>query len=206
MADKKTVEVTTPYERTVHWFLAVSCLLLVLTGLIIAFKTFGGDFLGGYRSVLWIHRILGLVFSVSLILAIKIWYKDAGSLDASDKDWLMVAGGYLWDAKVPEPYKYNAGQKLFFLAVACYGLIMVVTGLVLWAGKGALNPSFMRWMAVLHAFGVMVVGGFSMVHIYLGTIGTTGSAGAMLDGKVTEAWAKTHMAGWYKETKGKRKK
>ena len=206
MAVKKVV-VTTPTERVVHWVLAVSCLLLVVTGLMMAFRSFQplASIFGGYRAVIAIHGISGLFFTVSLIWAITIWKKDAGSLNSDDIDWLKAAGGYLWDAKIPAPYKYNAGQKLFFITVALYGLVMVVTGFILWLGAGHLSPGFLRWMMVFHAFGVMVVGGFAMVHIYLGTIGTTGSVDAMLDGKVTEAWAKTHMTGWYKQIGSKKK-
>jgi len=202
----KTIIASSAYERTVHWILAISCLLLVLTGLLMAFRSFEplAIILGGYKSVTIIHSICGLFFAVTLILAIKLWYKDAGYLDGSDIEWLKNAGGYLWNADIPEPYKYNAGQKLFFLTVAIYGVVMVITGVLLWF-KGSLNPTFMSWVVAFHALGVMIIGGFSMTHIYLGTIGTEGSLDVMIGGKVSEAWAKTHMPGYYKEKiKGKK--
>lgn len=206
MADKKVI-VTTPTERVIHWFLAISCLLLVITGLAIAFRSFEPVALifGGYNTMITIHIILGLIFTIALFLAISIWKKDAGSINKEDILWMKGAGGYLWDAKLPEPYKFNAGQKMFFITVALYGLVMVVTGLILWLGMSSLGTGLLRWMMVLHAFGVMVLGGFAMVHIYLGTIGTSGSIDAVLDGKVTEAWAKTHMTKWYKEVGSKKK-
>ncbi|MCE5280562.1 MAG: cytochrome b/b6 domain-containing protein [Deltaproteobacteria bacterium] len=41
--------------------------------------------------------------------------------------------GYLWHVeKIPEAGKYNPGQKLFFPAVAVFGALMVLTGLVMW--------------------------------------------------------------------------
>lgn len=206
MAKEKMVVVTTPYERVVHWSLAGSCLLLVLTGLLMAFHSFKplADILGGYLAVLWIHRIAGLVFTIFLFLGVGIWKKDAGSLDSSDIAWLKGAGGYLWDADIPAPYKYNAGQKLFFIVVALYGLVMVGTGILLWTSKGVIDASFMNWIMALHSFGVLVIGAFAMVHIYLGTIGTSGSLSAMTRGEVTEAWAKTHMTGWYNENVAKK--
>ncbi len=201
MAGQRVVVASTPYERVVHWVLAGTCLLLVFTGLIIAVNALApvAEMLGGYRVIKESHRFIGLVFTVVLFLAVRQWYKEAGYIDKSDIDWMKAAGGYLWKAKIPEPYKYNAGQKLFFITVALYGAVMVATGLLLWFGKGVIWAPFMRWTVVFHALGVAVMGGFSMVHIYLGTIGTSGSLPVMLDGKVTVAWAKTHMPGYYRE-------
>ncbi len=46
---------------------------------------------------------------------------------------MMCGGGYLWHVdKVPEVGKYNPGQKAFFLAVAGCGVLMFVTGLIMW--------------------------------------------------------------------------
>ncbi|MBN1882629.1 MAG: formate dehydrogenase subunit gamma [Deltaproteobacteria bacterium] len=199
-AKDKTIIASTAYERIVHWFLAIPCLLLVLTGVILAFRSFEplAIIFGGYKSVVIIHRACGVIFTIALFLGIQIWYKYAGYLDKSDIQWLMNAGGYLWKADIPKPYKYNAGQKLFFLTVAGYGVVMVITGFLLFF-KGSLNPTLMSWVVAFHALGVMIIGGFAMVHIYLGTIGTEGSLYVMTDGKVSKAWAKTHMPGYYKE-------
>lgn len=201
MAGQKFVVASTPYERVIHWVLAGTCLALVFTGLIIAVNSFAplAEMLGGYRAVKDYHRFIGLVFTIALVFAVRHWYKEAGYIDKTDIEWMKAAGGYLWKAKIPEPYKYNAGQKLFFITVALYGAVMVATGLLLWFGKGLIWAPLMRWTVVFHALGVAVMGGFSMVHIYLGTVGTTGSLPVMTDGKVTEAWAKTHMPGYYRE-------
>jgi formate dehydrogenase subunit gamma len=201
MAGQRVVIASTPYERVIHWVLAGTCLALVFTGLIIAVNSFAplAEMLGGYRAVKEYHRFIGLVFTIALVFGVSHWYKEAGYIDKTDIEWMKAAGGYLWKAKIPEPYKYNAGQKLFFITVALYGAVMVATGLLLWFGKGLIWAPLMRWTVVFHALGVAVMGGFSMVHIYLGTVGTTGSLPVMTDGKVTEAWAKTHMPGYYRE-------
>lgn len=203
MAETKQIEASTPYERTVHWLLAIATLMLLLTGLTMIFRSFEpiSQMFGGYRQVMWIHRISGLFFTGAIVLMVQLWYEDAGYLNPSDIMWLKNAGGYMWKAEVPAPYKYNAGQKLFFLTVAIYGVVMIITGFFLWFGKGYLNATLMTWMTVFHALGVMVIGAFSMAHIYLGTIGTDESLRVMTRGKVSEEWAKTHKTGWYKEIK-----
>ena len=49
-----------------------------------------------------------------------------------DLEWIKFAGGYLWHVdNDPEVGKYNPGQKMFFLAVAVCGLMMLVTGVLM---------------------------------------------------------------------------
>jgi formate dehydrogenase subunit gamma len=201
MAQQRDIIASTYHERVIHWILAGTCLFLVFTGLIIAVRSFEpfAQILGGYGAVKELHEWVGLFFTVALVLAVRHWYKEAAYLDKTDIDWMKAAGGYLWDAQLPKPYKYNAGQKLFFITVALYGALMILTGFMLWFGKGFIWAPLMRWTVVFHALGVAVIGGFSMVHIYLGTIGTSGSLWVMTDGKVSKAWAKTHMPGYYHE-------
>ncbi len=67
----------------------------------------------------------------------------------------MTAGGYLWHVdKVPETGKYNPGQKMFFLTVAACGVLMIITGLIMWfptaltCNTGALDVSYCMFWAL----------------------------------------------------------
>ena len=86
------------------------------------FKTFNffGVIFGGLKDWQQFTTLWLLVFAVSLVLAIVMWWKEAGIfVFPEDLDWIMTAGGYLWHVdKVPETGKYNPGQKMFFLTVA----------------------------------------------------------------------------------------
>ena len=116
-----------------------------------------------------------------------------------DLEWMKCAGGYLWHVdKVPEVGKYNPGQKMFFLAVAIFGAVMVVTGLIMWFPL-SFPSSLVRWLFVLHALGFVVIFAFFFVHLYLGTIGSPGSLDAMTTGWVTRAWLKKQHPKWLKE-------
>jgi len=199
---KGLIQATDAFERIVHWSLAISCLVLIASGLGIMFKSFNwvGDMVGGLRSLKYVHNFTGLWFGASLAFAIGMWWKEAGVFSMpEDLDWMMCGGGYLWHVdKVPEVGKYNPGQKAFFLAVAGCGVLMFLTGLVMWFPIGI--PSMLvRWMFVLHALGFLTIFAFFFVHLYLGTVGSPGSLQAMTTGWVTRAWLKKQHTKWLKE-------
>jgi formate dehydrogenase subunit gamma len=186
--------------------LAISCLVLCFTGLGMMFHSFNfiANMMGGLVVTKYVHNFVGLFFGIALFLAIKMWWHEAGVFTMpEDMEWMKTAGGYLWHVdKVPEVGKYNPGQKMFFLAIAGFGAIMVVTGIVMWF---PLNfPSgLVRWLFVLHALGFVVIFAFFFVHLYLGTIGSPGSAPAMFTGWVTRAWLKKQHPKWLKEMEDK---
>jgi formate dehydrogenase subunit gamma len=199
---KGMIKVTSGYERFVHWILAVSCLLLCFTGLGIMYKelNFFGVIFGGLKGLSTVHDIMAVVFAVSLVLAIVMWWKEAGIfVFPEDLDWIMTAGGYLWHVdKVPETGKYNPGQKMFFLTVALCGLMMVCTGFFMWYPT-ILPAALMDWVYVLHVLGFVVIFAFFFVHLYLGTIGNPGTVQAMISGWVTRNWLKKQHPKWLKE-------
>lgn len=203
---KGLIQATDWYERLVHWMLAISCLVLCFTGLGMMFHSFNfiANMMGGLVVTKYVHNFTGLFFGVALYLAIKMWWHEAGVFSMpEDMEWMKAAGGYLWHVdKVPEVGKYNPGQKMFFLAVAGFGAIMVVTGIVMWFPV-RFPTGLVRWLIVLHALGFAVIFPFFFVHLYLGTVGSPGSAPAMFTGWVTKAWLKKQHPKWLKEMEEK---
>jgi len=161
------IQATDGFERLVHWTLAISCIVLFITGLGMMFHSlnFIGDFLGGLKGLKYVHNLVGLVFGFSLIFAISMWWKEAGTPDMpTDWEWIKCAGGYLWHVdNPPEVGKYNPGQKMFFLAVACCGTLMVVTGLLMMFQPAFLSMDVLRWMYPLHALGFVTLFAFFFV-------------------------------------------
>jgi len=199
---KGLIQATDWYERLVHWTLAISCLVLCFTGLGMMFHSFHfiANIMGGLVVTKYVHNFTGLLFGLALLLAIKMWWHEAGVFSMpEDLEWMKTAGGYLWHVdKVPEVGKYNPGQKMFFLAVAGFGVIMVFTGIIMWFPLSF--PSWIvRLLFFLHALGFVVIFPFFFVHLYLGTIGSPGSLDAMTTGWVTKAWLKKQHPKWLKE-------
>ena len=198
----KMVMVTSKYERFVHWLLAISCLLLCYTGLGIMYKelNFLGFIFGGLKGLATVHDIMAVVFAISLVLAIAMWWKEAGIfVFPEDWEWIKAAGGYLWHLDhVPETGKYNPGQKAFFLTVALCGLLMICTGFFMWYPT-ILPAALMDWVYVLHVLGFVVIFAFFFVHLYLGTIGNPGSVSAMISGKMELPVLRMLHPKWVKE-------
>jgi len=203
---KGLIKVTSGYERFVHWLLAISCLLLCFTGMGMMYKelNFFGAVMGGLHGLKTVHNYTAIVFGIALVLAIQMWWKEAGIfVFPEDLDWFKTAGGYLWHAdKVAETGKYNPGQKMFFLTVALFGLLMIVTGfLILYPSY--ISAELLDWMYPLHALGFLVIFAFFFIHLYLGTIGNPGTVQAMITGWVTRAWLKKQHPGWLREMEHK---
>jgi formate dehydrogenase subunit gamma len=203
---KELVKVTSGYERFVHWLMAISCLLLCYTGLGMMYKelNFFGAIIGGLNGLKDIHNVTGIVFGVSLVLAILMWWKEAGIfVFPEDWEWIKAAGGYLWHLDhVPETGKYNPGQKMFFLTVALFGMLMLGTGFFMWfPGYFPWGIDMFRWLFPLHVFGFVVIFAFFFVHLYLGTIGNPGSVQAMITGWMDESVLRMLHPKWYKEMK-----
>jgi formate dehydrogenase subunit gamma len=201
---KELVKVTSGYERFVHWLMAISCLLLCYTGLGMMYKelNFFGAIMGGLEGLKEVHNVTGIVFGVSLVLAILMWWKEAGIfVFPEDINWILAAGGYLWHVdKVPETGKYNPGQKMFFLTVALFGLLMLVTGFFMWfPDYFPLGIALFRWLFPLHVFGFVVIFAFFFVHLYLGTIGNPGSVQAMITGWMDKSVLRMLHPKWLKE-------
>jgi formate dehydrogenase subunit gamma len=199
---KELVKVTSGYERFVHWFVAISCLLLCYTGLGMMYKELNvlGVIFGGLGGLKTVHDIMAVFFAIGLLLAIQMWWREAGIfVFPEDWEWIKAAGGYLWHLDhVPETGKYNPGQKAFFLTVALCGLLMICTGFFMWFPQYL--PAFlMDWVYVLHVLGFVVIFAFFFIHLYLGTIGNPGSVQAMLTGYMEKPVLKMLHPKWYKE-------
>jgi len=201
---KGMILVTSKYERRVHWTLAISCLILCYTGMGMMYESlnFFGVIMGGLKGLKVVHNYTGLVFAFALLLAVKMWWKEAGVfVFPEDLEWFKTAGGYLWHVdKVAETGKYNPGQKMFFLTVAFFGALMFFTGFFMWFQESFfLGAELLRWLYPLHALGFVMIFAFFFIHLYLGTIGNPGTVQAMIDGWVTKAWIRKQHPGWLRE-------
>ncbi len=205
---KGMIKATSGFERFVHWCLALSCLLLIITGMGMMYHSldFIGGMMGGMGNLKTVHNWTGVFFGVALLFAIVMWFREAGIPSfPEDGKWIACAGGYLWHVdkdKMPQVGKYNPGQKLFFLVVAVFGIIMVISGYIMWFPLD-FSTGTVRTMFVLHALGFVIILAFFIVHLYLATIGVPGSASAMFTGWVSRAWAKTNHPKWLREMEEK---
>jgi len=195
------VDVTSAFERIVHWLFAGSCILLFITGFGLMFHTlsFISSIFGGYYIMKYVHNFSGLTFAVSGFFATIIWFRDGAVFTGDDIRWFATGGGYLWTKEgVPESGRFNAGQKLYYVLKASTWILMSLTGIIMW-----FPFSFPRELVIfcypLHALGVAALAGSVILHIFLGTFGNPGTVQSMLSGKCTRAWAKLQHGKWLSE-------
>ena len=211
------------FSRLVHWVTAISFIALAITGLSMFFgKTLLIPLLGKAGFALWagyalnIHNVLGLVFSVGVIMMIVLWIWH-NFPTAVDFKWLASGGG-MFKRNHPSAGRLNAGEKLWFWLVATLGVLVCLSGLVqvyqvfsplipaAWAIPAIeITRSMMQQASLLHPVFSIVMTAVALGHIYIGTAGTEGALEGMTTGKVSAEWAKQHHDIWYAQMADKGK-
>jgi formate dehydrogenase subunit gamma len=205
----RTIERFTYFERAAHWSVAISFVILAVSGIVMAFgKHFllpilGATLFGWLTYALkTVHNFVGPLFAVALLVFIVTYIRD-NVPRAHDLQWLAKAGGLLAGKEVPS-HRFNAGEKtIFWGGVIVLGLIVVGSGLVLdkLVPGMAYTRSEMQIAHMVHAVASVLMMAMFLGHIYLGSIGTKGALQGMKTGRVDEAWAKEHHELWYDDIK-----
>jgi formate dehydrogenase subunit gamma len=119
-----------------------------------------------------------------------------------DSRWMKDFKRYLRYEETPDGGKFNGGQKLFFWAVSLAGLLLLLTGIVMW-----FPTSFPRWLTYLsyplHEILFILFGLAIIYHLYITLFALGGTLRAMTRGTVTRSWAKSHHPGWFEEVSRK---
>jgi formate dehydrogenase subunit gamma len=197
----------TASERVNHWMVAITFVLVALSGLSFfhpAFFPLTLLFGGGVWT-----RILHPYLSVLLILffaSLFMRFSALNRMTPADREWVKRVGQMVGDnndRNMPAQGKFNGGQKLLFWAVSVCLLAMVLSGLVMWRAWFTFPVTLVRLCAVIHAAGAAVMVLLILVHVYAG-IWTRGTIRAMVYGTVSRAWAKQHHETWYHQMVGGR--
>jgi formate dehydrogenase subunit gamma len=192
-----------PATRINHWIVAISFVLLALSGLALFHPAmfwlaslFGG---GTWTRIL--HPFIGLVMIVAFcLLGAKMWSDNR----LQDRDWRWIRRfrdvAADREENVPEVGRYNAGQKLvFWVIVVCLPLLLL-SGIVIWRSyfAGYFPIEVIRLGALVHAFFAFVLIVAIVIHIYA-AIWVRGSVRAMTRGTVSYGWAWKHHRLWFRE-------
>jgi formate dehydrogenase subunit gamma len=189
--------------RVVHWTVAISFILLGLSGLALFYHGFffiAGLF-GGGRTMRMLHPWFGVVLVVSYFL---LFCRFVGAcLPATgDGEWLAKVGEVIAgrEGDLPEVGKFNAGQKLYFWAMALLIAVLAVSGILIWNKyfAGATTLETQRVALLVHGFAAIAAILAFIVHIHMVTM-EPGTFRAMVGGKVTGGWAWKHHRKWLRE-------
>ncbi|MGH9786455.1 MAG: formate dehydrogenase subunit gamma [Terriglobia bacterium] len=194
-------------ERVVHWIAGGSYVFLLISGL--AFFSprlyWLATLLGGGPTARSWHPWAGVLFSLAVVWMHRMWSRDM-RLTAADRAWSKTLGHYIRneDDQVAPAGRFNAGQKQLFWLMYFGGLLLLVSGILLW-GTESIPWSWraLRSVAILlHVAGALfTIGGF-IVHVYMGAFVVDGGWRAITQGYVSEGWAKAHHRLWWNEIAG----
>jgi formate dehydrogenase subunit gamma len=194
------------WDRTIHWTVAISWLILAISGLILLFGKYVVLPLFGYTLFSWLailsknlHNFVGPVFLLAAALMF-FTYLGRNIPRAYDVTWLLKGGGMLTGKHMPSGF-FNAGEKIvFWVGLFLFSIIVGVSGLVLLFPNFDQGRLMMQYANIVHAVTAVLFIGMLCGHIYLGTVGLEGAYENMRnDGLVDETWAKEHHEYWYNE-------
>ncbi len=195
--------------RILHWVHASAFVLLFLTGLILFIPQLG--FLAQDSWTRIIHRVAAVIFIVAPLIYLSLnwrtsWkgIKEAFSWEGYDFDWLKAAPRYYFlndEKSMPPQPHMNTGQKMWWFIVIVFGVLFVITGVIMWAFKTTAPAALLQWAVFVHDIAFIVTGAMLLVHIYLGVFHPLmrESWKAMTGGKVSAEYAKSHHGKWYQE-------
>ncbi len=194
--------------RINHWIVAISFIVLLLSGLAMFHPSLfivGETLFGSGWMARWIHPWAGLALTVAF-LALFLRFLPANLPHLDDFRWFArmkhVLSGH--DEYLPELGKYNAGQKFVFWSQMILTCTLFVTGVALWDSYlpfferlTGYHPTIeqMRWAAVIHATSAVLTVVVWIVHAYA-ALWVRGTIPAMVGGTVTGGWAWRHHRRW----------
>lgn len=190
-------------QRINHWIIAITFILLTVTGLAFFHPSFYwlSNLLGGGVWSRILHPFIGvLMFLCFAVLALRLWGYNRITRD--DIEWMKHAGDVLnnRDDNLPEVGRYNGGQKVMFFIMVLLMIGLLLSGIVMW--RAYFSEFFPIWgirlASVLHALFAFLLICAIIVHVYA-AIWVKGTVRAMTRGTVTQGWAWKHHRGWFRQ-------
>lgn len=204
----RSIQRFTPLERATHWTVAISFVILGLTGIFILFGKHVLIPVIGHHAFSWvaitsknIHNLLGPLFFVSVVIMF-FTYLHENWPKKIDMLWLTNAHKVLTGKMHVPSGKFNAAEKAWFWGgVAFLGIIVSLSGFVLDFPVFNQGRHVMQIANLVHGIGAILFIAGAFGHIYMGTVGAEDAFTAMRTGQVDETWAKEHHELWYQEFK-----
>ncbi len=198
-------------ERALHWAIAIPFLVCLASGVVV--KLFFNKLHSGIltrTALLWVHRGSGV-----FLILLPIWVawrhrkdlslylyniKRAWSWTADDLKWLALVGLASLSKRIalPEQHKFNAGEKINFMALMLTYPALVATGVLL------LTPGIHFLSFIVHVSVAILAAPLIVGHIFMAVINPDTRIGlsGMFSGNVDREWAKHHYGKWYRENFG----
>ena len=195
------------FERVMHWYVAISFIILAITGLSLMFgKSVLIPLLGKEGFAAWaqlskpVHDYLALPFAAGFVIMMLMWIPK-NVFKSHDFAWLKTLGGKIGGGH-PDAGFLNGGEKMFYWLLFFGGIAITASGFFLLFPNMGWTRDTMQLSHIIHAASTLFLIAVALGHIYLGSVGVEGVFEGMVSGEVDEAFAKGHHNLWYEEVKG----
>ncbi len=203
MSDRKMIVRTKFIDRACHWTVVICFFLVALSGIALFFptlqwltQTFGTPQMGRI-----LHPFFGVLTFVMLMFMFVRFVRH-NIPEREDVNWLVNIVEVLKgnEHHVADVGKYNAGQKMMFWSIMGLIFVLLVTGVVIWRPYFAdfFPIQWIRFSLLLHAAAAIVLIHAILIHIYM-AFWVKGSIKGMIEGKVSQRWAKKHHPRWFRK-------
>lgn len=197
-------------DRAAHWLLAISWVILAITGLILSFgkeillPLIGYTLFSALATIAKnLHNFVGPVLIVAVPWLFFRFVRDNG-IGREDIKWLLKLGEFLRGHEYPSG-RFNGAEKLlFWILLVVLSTTLLVTGLILNFPNFGQGRATMQNASLIHMIAAYLAIALALLHIYVGTIGVKGAYQGMRTGYVDETWAKHNHAWWYEDVKAGR--
>jgi formate dehydrogenase subunit gamma len=191
-------------ERLMHWVAGLSYLYLLITGL-----AFWSPWLFGLTAITGgptisrvLHPWVGVIFFLATIWMYSVWSSQMRE-SPGDKAWWHSIKHYIRneDDQVPDEERFNPGQKLLFWGFFWCGVVLLLTGLVLWVPEWIpWSLRFLRLIAIIvHPIAALLTIALFIIHVYMGTAVERGAFSSIVRGDVSRTWAQRFHRAWYEQ-------
>ncbi|HWJ03278.1 MAG TPA: cytochrome b/b6 domain-containing protein [Verrucomicrobiae bacterium] len=200
-------------ERFSHWVHAVSFFLLLFTGLGVLSLFFRPalTIVGGIQVARIIHRVMAVVFVAGTGAMFFInhpkyhweWLRSAFRFTEADKKHIkaFVVEFFGGHGNYPPQAKYNGGEKINSLFTIFGSILITVSGIVMWVPQ-YFPTGLVQFAYPIHDLAMFMMTTAVIGHMYLSLLHPESRAAlsGMVNGYVSEKFAKAHHAAWYEET------
>jgi formate dehydrogenase subunit gamma len=191
-------------ERFAHWLLAVTTLIMIVTGLFLYIPSLA-LIVNRPTAKAW-HIDAAIALGVGLLLlvvsgnrgALRRFVREADRFDSDDLAWLRGGPRRVFDHRdAPPQGRLNAGQKLNTALSLGLMVVLAVSGVLLYVGERNTNYRF-SGTVLTHDFASLAITFLVCGHLYLALLhpATRAALSGVVSGEVDEAWARANHAKW----------
>lgn len=207
------VERHSTVSRIIHWSIAVSTLVLIISGMgqmplyerYMVTEIPGLGWMGSYEILLMMHYIGAAVLMVAAFFHVvyHLLRKETGLLPRKGdfKESYLIIKAMMGKGEEPPQDKYLAEQRLAYAFIAFSFLLIIVSGLIKTAGNLPglqLSSTMMVWMTQIHNLAMVLIIIGIVMHLVAFIIKENRPLlESMFTGKVCEEYARHRHPKWY---------